>query len=363
MFRPSLGLSLPVLFLACASVSPARAAEYTIAAPLRSALAQFTAPDVPATGPAEIATERTWPDPTAAAPAWPGHGLAQHPMLYAGEGYNVLSVVAGGKVIWTYATGKGGEIDDVWLLTNGHILYTRQGYAEEITPQKTVAWHYDAPAGNEIHSCQPVGLERVLVVQNGLPPKALLFDKAANRIVESHDLPAASQTDPKTVHPQFRRIRLTAAGTYLLPFLKLDKVVEYDRDFKEIWSYSIPTPWAAARIRNGNTLIVDEHDKLVREVNPRGETVWEFKQSDLPPEIVLHNLQTAERLANGNTAIFSSTGGSKREERPTIIQILEVTPDKKVAWVLQDWKNLGPATTAQFLDQPGVPERPGDLQR
>jgi len=38
---------------------------------------------------------------------------------------------------------------------------------------------------------------------------------------------------------------------------------------------------------------------------------------------------------------------------------VEVTPEKKVVWVLQDWKNLGPATTAQFLDQPGVPEAPG----
>jgi hypothetical protein len=78
---------------------------------------------------------------------------------------------------------------------------------------------------------------------------------------------------------------------------------------------------------------------------------------------VLHNIQTAERLTNGDTVIFSSTGGSKRENRPNIIQALEVTPDKKLVWVLQYWKNLGPATTAQFLDQPGIPEKPGDLQR
>jgi hypothetical protein len=165
------------------------------------------------------------------------------------------------------------------------------------------------------------------------------------------------------VHAQFRRIRMTAAGTYLAPFLKMNKVVEYDKDWKEIWSYSISTPWAATRLHNGNTLITDEREKLVREVNPRGETVWELKQVDLPANLVLHNLQTAERLANGNTVIFSSTGGTQKKDRPGIIQALEVTPNKKVVWVLQDWKNLGPATTAQFLDQPGIPERPGDLQK
>ena len=143
----------------------------------------------------------------------------------------------------------------------------------------------------------------------------------------------------------------------------MDKVVEYDKHFKPIWTCEIPTPWAAVRLHNGNTLIADERDRTVREVNPKCESVWEFKQADLPPGIVLNNIQTADRLANGNTVIFSSTGGTKPEDRPTIIQAVEVTKDKKLVWVLQDWKNLGPATTAQFLDEPGVPEHPGDLQR
>jgi hypothetical protein len=139
--------------------------------------------------------------------------------------------------------------------------------------------------------------------------------------------------------------------------------VEFDKEFHPIWTYEIPTPWAAVRLRNGNTMIDDEREKLVREVNPKGETVWEFKQADLPADVVLHNIQTADRLANGNTVIFSSTGGTQRQDRPNIIQVLEVTPAKKLVWVLQDWKNLGPATTAQFLDQPGIPENPGALER
>jgi outer membrane protein assembly factor BamB len=340
--------------------NPAVAAQAQ--APLLALLPQFTAPDVPALGPAEPGpTPRSWPDPTSA-PSWPGNGIGQHPMLYAGEGYNTIFLVNQGKVIWTYSTGKGGEIDDVWLMTNGHILFARQFHVEEVTPKKEIVWHYDAPPGTEVHSCQPIGLDKVLLVQNGLPPKLMVIDKKSGAVEVEHELPAVSLTDPKTVHPQFRRIRMTAQGTYLAPFLKMAKVIEYDKDFKPIWSYDIPTPWHALRLHNGNTMIVDEHDRLVREVSPKGETVWEIKQADLPANIVLHNIQTAERLANGNTVIFSSTGGTKKEDRPSIIQLLEVTPDKRVVWVLQDWKNLGPATTAQFLDQPGIPERPGDLQ-
>jgi len=334
-----------------------------VAKPLREALAQFTAPGVPALGPSEPGpTPRNWPDPTTA-PNLPGLGIAEHPMLYAGEGYNTIFLVNQGKVVWTYSTGKGGEIDDVWLMTNGHVLFARQFHVEEVTPRKEVVWHYDSPPGTEVHSCQPIGLDKVLLVQNGLPPKLMVIEKKTGKVAVEHQLPAESLTDPKTVHAQFRRIRMTAKGTYLAPFLKMNKVIEYDKEFKPILTYDIPTPWAAVRLKNGNTLIDDEHDRLVREVNPKGETVWEFRQSDLPPGIVFHNIQTADRLTNGNTVIFSSTGGTKAEDRPNIIQAIEVTPGKKVVWVLQDWKNLGPATTAQFLDEPGTPERPGDLQR
>ena len=331
--------------------------------PMAAVLQQFLDPGIPAQGPAEQPPiPRSWPEPVTL-PAHPGRGIGEHPMLYAGEGYNTLFVVNQGKVIWTYSTGKGGEIDDVWLMTYGHILYARQNYAEEITPKKQVVWHLDAPAGTEIHSVQPLGLDRVLVVRNGLPPKLMIITKATGAVEVERELPALSLDDPKSVHPQFRRIRMTAQGTYLLPFLKMGKVVEYDRDGKEVWSHEVQTPWAAVRLHNGNTLIAVEREKTAREVNPKGETVWQFGPADLPPGIAFRNVQTADRLANGNTVIFSSTGGVKKEDRPSIIQLVEVTPDKKVVWVLQDWKNLGPATTAQFLDQPGIPERPGDLQR
>jgi len=326
-------------------------------------LDQFSAPGIPVKGPEEAEMPaRNWPDSTGAVEL-PGRGLAQHPMLYAGEGYNVIFVVNQGKVIWTYSAAGRGEIDDVWMLTNGHILFTTQYHVFEVTPRKEIVWHYDAPEGTEVHTCQPIGLDKVMLVRNGLPPKLMIVNKKNGAIEVEHELPAPSLTDPKTVHPQFRRVRVTAKGTYLAAHLNMNKVVEYDREFRPIWSYDIPTPWAAVRLANGNTLIDDERERLVREVDPQSQTVWEFRQSDLPPGITFHNIQTADRLANGDTVIFSSTGGTKREDRPNIIQAVEVTPDKRVVWVLQDWKNLGPATTAQFLDQPGVPERPGDLFR
>ena len=74
-------------------------------------------------------------------------------------------------------------------------------------------------------------------------------------------------------------------------------------------------PWAALRLKNGNTLITDERNSLTREVNPKGETVWEFNcKTDLPAEYQFTSApQSCTRLANGNT-IFTSRG--KNSARP-----------------------------------------------
>jgi hypothetical protein len=343
-----------------AGVSGDGGASPSSGAPLLPILERFTAPGVPAMGPKEAPPPaRPWPVPTVM-PMLPGMGLGQHPMLYAGEGYNGLFVVNHGKVVWTYALGAPGEIDDVWMLSNGDVLVCFDQSVLEISPNKEVVWSYLPPPPAQVHSCQPLGLDRVLLMQNDLPPKVIVINKATNAVEQSRPLPPPGGVDAGAIHTQFRRFRLTAAGTYLAAWLKLDKVVEYDKDLKIIWTYAITNPWSAIRLRNGNTLITSESARMVREVGPQGDTVWEWKQSsDLPAGLVQQNTQSAERLDNGNTVIFASR--SPQSATQPNVQAIEVTREKKVVWVLQDWKNLGQATTAQFLDQPGIPEVPGDL--
>src|SRR5690349_4454809 len=138
--------------------APGSSAAATAAStPLLAQLPRFSSPNVPALGPAETEVPpRTWNEPVPA--GLPGNGMAQHPMLYIGEGYNKIFVVAGGKIVWTYSTGPGWEYDDVWMLSNGNVLFSRMQYVAEVTPEKHVVWRYDAPEGREIHACQPIGL-------------------------------------------------------------------------------------------------------------------------------------------------------------------------------------------------------------
>lgn len=355
----------PVLFLTISCglvVAQNKTTTASKATPCMDVLKLFTAANVPAMAPEEEPAQLI--NPGEETPAnLPGNGLAQHPMLYIGENNNRMSLINGGKVIWTYSTGKGPEYDDVWMLSNGNILFSRMKYIALISPDKRVLWRYDfnntqGTANTEGHTCQPIGLDKVMFVVNGLPPKLMIVNIKTGKVEVEHTLPVKTPQNPADIHAQFRRARVTAQGTYLVSFLNMDQVVEYDKDFKEIWKYNIPSPWAAIRLKNGNTLINDEKDWLIREVNSKGETVWEFNaKTDLPAEYKLMSApQTSTRLANGNTIITS------RGQRGKGPQLIEVTPDKKVVWVLHDWKNVGDATAVQILDDPGVPEMPGQSE-
>ena len=294
------------------------------------------------------------PSPAPAASAQlPGQGLAQHDFFYAGEAkVERISIVRGGRIVWSYTHPASGEISDATMLPNGNILFAHQHGITEITPDKQVVWNYDAPPKTEIHTAQPIGADGVGFIQNGCPARFLVVHKGSGRTEHEFELPVKNTN---SVHGQFRQLRFTPAGTVLVSHMDLGKVVEYDLDGKSLWSADVPGIWSAKPLANGNILAASNRN-FVREINRRGETVWEWTAADAP-DYKFSNIQTAVRLANGNTLInnwFNQWAGKLDESHPPI-QAVEVTPDKKVVWTLCSWAapgDLGPATTIQILDRP-----------
>jgi len=301
----------------------------------------------------------------------PGKGLKQHDFLYAGEWdmrkpqEQSLFMVRNGKVVWQYsiplrtATGGIQEFDDATLLSNGNIVYASMSGAGIITPEKNIIWQYICAPGTETHSCQPIGKDSVLMVLNGPVGKVLMFNTATNTLLKEIVIPTASTSS----HGQFRHVRMTKNKTIMVGLFAEQKVVEFDLEGKEVWSVDAPSAWSAIRLHNGNTLISGDGKGYTREVNSKGETVWEFTRADAP--FIIGNTQTANRLANGNTVICNwIAGNNKTEEWAGTVQVFEVTPDKKIVWALSSWDkpDLGPATYIQLLDEPGDPDN-GELQR
>lgn len=285
----------------------------------------------------------------------PGKGLAQHDFFYAGEAKTRdMYFVRAGRVAWSYhdATGKG-EISDAILLSNGNILFAHQFGVTLIAPDKKLLWNYDAPPQCEIHTAQPIGTNHIIFIQNGPEPKLYVANLATGKM--ERDIPL-TVGNPKNTHGQFRHARLTDTGTYLVAHMDMRKVVEYDETGKQLWSADVPSAWSAVRLKNGNTLVCG---KVAREINSKGETVWEFTSADVP-EYKFDSMQVATRLPNGNTLInnWVNQWRGKIEPATAPVQALEITPDKKVVWALRSWTSpdLGPSTTIQLLDDASRPE-------
>jgi 23S rRNA pseudoU1915 N3-methylase RlmH len=250
------------------------------------------------------------------------------------------------------------EFSDVTMMSNGNIVYAFMSGAGIITPEKSLIWQYICDPGTETHSCQPIGKDSVLMALNGAVGKVLIINTATNNILKEIIIPTAN----KKPHYQFRHVRWTRNKTIMVGLLAEKKVVELDLDGKELWSVNASSAWSAIRLKNGNTLISGDSEGYTREVNMKGETVWEFTRADAP--FALSNTQTANRLANGNTVICNWIAGKKPNEWAGTVQAFEVSPDKKVVWALSSWDkpDLGPATYIQILGEPGNPDN-GELQR
>lgn len=315
----------------------------------------FTADNIPEIGPDEdlnIGGPFRWMDPDKATPEeWPGNGLAQHPMLLVGEGYNRICIVNDGKVVWKFDAGLGWELDDIWMLKNGEILFTRQTWAGKVTPDKRITWRYDCTPDEEIHTIQPIGEDRALMLVNAFPARAVMFNHNTGEILWEKEL----TFNVDRVHAQSRRMRYTCDDTYLVSYIGENKVVEYDLDWNAIRQFDVDCPWSALRLSNGNTLITLEKERRTVEIDKNDNIVWEISLDEIPEEYRLSGSQTATRLNNGNT-ILCSRGDDGRSP-----QMVEVTKDKEVVWVLHDWRYFGPVTSVQILSDEGLSEVPGAL--
>jgi hypothetical protein len=140
--------------------------------------------------------------------------------------------------------------------------------------------------------------------------------------------------------------------------MDLNKVVEYDAQGNELWSFPGNGVWGVTPLKNGNVLITDREG--VREVTRRGDTVWNWSPADAPG-YKFASLQQAWRLPNGNTVVnnWVNAWSTAAKDMEGTVQAIEVTPSRQVVWALASWTepaNLGPATTIQFLDEPAAAE-------
>ncbi len=267
------------------------------------------------------------------------------PHAFLATGGETFITNEAGKTVWTYphATRDG------WVLENGNVLlalsksktYPHGAVAEVDRQGKTIFQFLGTQS--EVNTVQPLENGVVLLTEAGDKPRLLEVNRDGKILVE-----LALQAQTKDHHLQTRMSRKLANGNYLVPQL-LDRVVrEYDPKGKIVWEAKTPhMPFTAIRLPNGNTLIGCTLGDVVIEVDSQAKDVWRVTNDDLPGKPI-NDACGVQRLPNGNTVITSHHATAQQ------VKLTEVTRDKKVVATYRDDRKTG-IHHVQILDADGKP--------
>jgi hypothetical protein len=250
-----------------------------------------------------------------------------------------------GRILWRYPRSTR----DGWVLPNGNVLLAVSkgddypgGAVVELTREGKTVFEFKGTQ-SEVNTAQALANGNIMLTESGAKPRLLEVNRQGAIIVE---VPLSCQTTNH--HMESRMARKLANGNYLVPQL-LDKVVrEYTPSGKIIWEVKTPNwPFTAIRLANGNTLIDCTYGNLVIEVDPNGKTVWQLSNEDLAKALI-KDACGGQRLPNGNTVVTSYGIGADQTK------LLEVTPERKVVWTYTDPGKNG-IHHFQILDTNGKP--------
>ncbi len=259
-------------------------------------------------------------------------------------GAETFVVDSEGKISWQIPKSSR----DGWLLPNGNALLAVSkgmeypgGAVLEITKEGKTVFEFKGTQ-SEVNTVMPLDNENIMFTEAGPKPRLVEVSREGKIIV---DMPIQAQT--KDHHLQTRMARKLPNGNYLIPQL-LDKVVrEYSPDGKIVWEVKTPNwPFTAIRLPDGNTLINCTLGNLVIEVDPKGQTVWSLSNDDLPRKPI-NDACGGHRLPNGNTVITS------HHAKANETKLIEVNRDKKIVWTYTNSKNAS-IHHFQILDTNGV---------
>ncbi len=275
----------------------------------------------------------------------PVHTLNRRCLIADYGGNKVYIMEKDGSVSWEM---KAARPQDVWMLANGNVLFSHlKGVKEVNVADKKVVWEYKTEGYNEIHACQPLAGDVVMVAESG-----------KMRIVEvNRDMEIVKevklQTKIKRPHGRMRKARKTKKGTYLVGQYAEAVLREYDGDGKIIREYQQKNAFGASLLPNGNLLLSTGDAHTVKEIDKDDKVVWQIEENELPGN-PLRFIAGLQRLPNGNTLVCNWGGHGHVGKQP---QVFEVTPEKKVVGELLDYKQFKTISGVCALDVEGDPAK------
>jgi hypothetical protein len=248
-----------------------------------------------------------------------------HPVVHADRGFGNILIADqwNNRIIEVDSTGAV-----VWSFGDGSVI---AGLHSVVAP----------------NDCERVG-ELTLIAGSGSPPpgpttqpactnpngcadnRVMLVDKGGN-ITWQYGQAGVTGAGPNELNVPVSAVML-ASGNVLVSDQSNQRVIEITMAHEIVWQYGttsttggsgdnqVNSPNSAQRLANGNTLIADQGNNRVIEVTPDRKVAWSYGTPD--STTILNGPTFASRLPSGNTLIADAGNG----------RVIEVAPGGTVAW-------------------------------
>jgi hypothetical protein len=248
------------------------------------------------------------------------HGV-RHAFLATGAETYIVSHTD--RIVWRYPR----PTLDGWMLPNGNMLLVLAhgknygGGVVEVTRGGRVQFEYRGKQ-KTVNTAERTADGRYLIAEGGAKPCVLEVDTQGRTLAK-----IALQSAAKDPQQQIGAVRKLANGNYLVP-QPADKVVrEYDAKGKVVWEKKTNgEPFCALRLPKQRTLIACTTGKCILEVDRAGKVTWKLTNQDFQGARMLDLHSGIQRLPNGNLVFATHRPG-----RATA-QLVEVNRAKKTVW-------------------------------
>lgn len=241
---------------------------------------------------------------------------------------------------WEY---PAENCNDIWVLQNGNLLFNTGKGVKEVTREKKIIFSYES--NSEIYACQRLPNGNTFIGECNAG-RLLEVSPAGKIVKEIKLLPDGIDGG----HSYMRNARKLKNGNYLVAHYGLNKVCEYDSLGKILMEIPVKGgPHSVIRLPGGNTLIAcSDHngEPRVVETDKSGKIIWQLTKNELPG-IELKFMTGMQYLPDGNLLLTNWLGHDQFGKAP---HAFEITHDKKVVWVYNDFTILRTMSSIQLLD-------------
>lgn len=277
-------------------------------------------------------------------------GCVKSPKLVvSGSGWNQIVVVdkKSKQIEWKHLLEAGTECNSVVVTPDGNIAYSYSKGARLINKNKEIIWDYKLDKPGETHSIGQLKNGGFLVAASGEPARLIELDRNGKEVRQ-----VTFDGGSKSMHGQFRQVRMSRNGNFLIPLLSKSKVIELDPSGREVAAYPVPAgPFSVMELPKGNLIVSCGDGHFFVEVDrTTGEILRKVDENSFSEKEIMHYVAQINRLKNGNMLLCNWNGHFRQGEEKQIPHLIEFDDNYNIVWKLDDFNNIPRISTSYYID-------------